>query len=97
MLARERVIFCAIAGAPVPLGFGPAIASLIDQRRIDVLDVTGAQITHDMLETIGSLHYQGTVNADDAALARHDVNRFWDTFGNEEDRSEERRVGKERR
>ena len=85
MIMRDRVIFCAIAGAPVPLGFGPAIASLIEQRRIDVLDVTGAQITHDMLETIGSLHYQGSVSADDAALARHDVNRFWDTFGNEED------------
>src|SRR4051812_37927773 len=70
MLARERVIFCSIAGAPVPMGFGPAIASLIEQRRIDVLDITGAQLTHDMLEIIGSKHFQGEVAADDRALAR---------------------------
>jgi deoxyhypusine synthase len=85
MIERNRVIFCSIAGAPVPLGFGPAIASFIEQRRIDVLDITGAQLTHDMLEIIGSIHYQGRVNADDAALASVDVNRFWDTFGDEAD------------
>jgi deoxyhypusine synthase len=85
MIERNRVIFCSIAGAPVPMGFGPAIASLIEQRRIDVLDITGAQLTHDMLEIIGSIHYQGRVNADDVALASVDVNRFWDTFGSEED------------
>jgi deoxyhypusine synthase len=83
--ARDRLIFCSIAGAPVPMGFGPAIASLISRRAIDVLDITGAQITHDLLEVIGSLHFQGHVDADDAALASADVNRFWDTFGDEAD------------
>lgn len=85
MIARNRVVFCSIAGAPVPMGFGPAIASLIEGRRIDVLDITGAQLTHDMLEVFGSLHYQGEVDSDDVALAAADVNRFWDTFGSEED------------
>jgi deoxyhypusine synthase len=85
MVERNRVVFCSVAGAPVPLGFGPAIASLIEQRRIDVLDITGAQLTHDMLEIIGSKHYQGRVASDDVALAQHDVNRFWDTFGDEAD------------
>jgi deoxyhypusine synthase len=85
MIERNRVIFCSIAGAPVPMGFGPAIASLIEQRRIDVLDITGAQLTHDMLEVFGAVHYQGQVASDDVALAAVDVNRFWDTFGNEED------------
>ena len=85
MLERNRVVFCSVAGAPVPLGFGPAIASLVEQRRLDVLDITGAQLTHDMLETIGSLHYQGQVNSDDVELAKLDVNRFWDTFGDEAD------------
>ncbi len=85
MIARSRVIFCSVAGAPVPLGFGPAIASLIERRRIDVLAITGAQLTHDMLEVIGSKHFQGRVDADDRALARVDVNRFWDTFGDEAD------------
>ncbi|HZP56962.1 MAG TPA: deoxyhypusine synthase family protein [Dehalococcoidia bacterium] len=85
MLARDRVVFCSVAGAPVPLGFGPAIASLIERRQIDVLDITGAQLTHDLLEIIGSRHYQGQVHADDAALAAQDVNRFWDTFGDEAD------------
>ena len=85
MIERNRVIYCAVAGAPVPLGFGSALASLIERRRIDILDITGAQLTHDMLETIGSKHFQGHVNADDVALAAHDVNRFWDTFGDEAD------------
>lgn len=85
MIERNRVVFCSVAGAPVPLGFGPAIASLIEQGRVDVLDITGAQLTHDLLEIIGSKHYQGHVESDDAELARREVNRFWDTYGNEED------------
>jgi deoxyhypusine synthase len=85
MLERQRVVFCSIAGAPVPLGFGPAIASLIDGGRLDILDITGAQLTHDLLEVIGSKHYQGSTTADDKALVTHEVNRFWDTFGDEAD------------
>lgn len=85
MLERQRVVFCSVAGAPVPLGFGPAIASLIDGGRLDVLDITGAQLTHDMLEVIGSRHFQGSTTADDTALVAHEVNRFWDTFGDEAD------------
>src|SRR4029079_3835800 len=34
---------------------------------------------------MGARHYQGTVQSDDAALAKLDVNRFWDTFGDEAD------------
>ncbi len=85
MLDLNRLVFCSIAGAPVPMGYGPAIASLVSQRRIDVLDITGAQLTHDMLETIGSQHYQGAVATDDVELAKVEVNRFWDTFGDEAD------------
>jgi deoxyhypusine synthase len=85
MLELQRVVFCSVAGAPVPLGFGPAIASLIEGGRLDVLDITGAQLTHDLLEVIGSKHFQGHVGADDVALAQDDVNRFWDTFGDEAD------------
>jgi deoxyhypusine synthase len=85
IVSRDRLVFCAVAGAPVPMGFGPAIASLIERRAVDVLDITGAQITHDMLEVIGSLHYQGRVDADDKELVKYEVNRFWDTFGDEAD------------
>jgi deoxyhypusine synthase len=85
MLQRNRVVFCSIAGAPVPLGFGPAIASFLEQGRVDVLDITGAQLTHDMLEVFGSKHYQGHTTADDKALAGLEINRFWDTFGEEQD------------
>jgi len=85
MLERDRVVFCSIAGAPVPMGYGPAIASFIERGRIDVLDITGAQLTHDMLEVYGSKHYQGDTTADDKALASEEINRFWDTFGEEQD------------
>jgi deoxyhypusine synthase len=85
MIERDRVVFCSIAGAPVPMGFGPAIASFIERGRIDVLDITGAQLTHDMLEVFGSKHYQGQTTADDRALAAGEINRFWDTFGEEQD------------
>lgn len=85
MLERQRVVFCSVAGAPVPLGFGPAIASLIEGGRLDILDITGAQLTHDLLEVIGSRHYQGHTGADDVDLVEHEVNRFWDTFGDEAD------------
>lgn len=83
MLSQKRTIFCAIAGAPVPFGFGPTIATLIKERLIDVLAITGSQIGHDIVEILGGSHYQGTTDPCDPTLIDAEVNRYWDTYGDE--------------
>ena len=85
VLSRDRLVLCAISGAPVPFGFGPAICALGENHQIDVLDITGAQLSHDLLEILGAQHYRGSTELDDRTLASQDINRFWDTLGDERD------------
>ena len=85
ILNKNRTIFCAIAGAPVPFGFGPTIATLIERKYIDVLAVPGSQIGHDIVETLGGKHFQGRVDVSDPKLIENEINRYWNTFGDERD------------
>jgi len=85
ILKEKRTVFCAIAGAPVPFGFGPTIATLIEKKYIDVLAIPGSQIGHDVVETLGGKHFQGRVDSNDAKLIGNDINRYWNTFGDERD------------
>lgn len=85
MLTQKRTIYAAIAGAPVPFGFGPTITTMIEQRYIDVLAIPGSQLGHDIVETLGGKHFQGTPNVSDPELIQNEINRYWDTFGDERD------------
>jgi len=50
-------VFMGVAGAMVPAGMKQIFIDLIKGKKIDVLVTTGANLTHDMIEALGSNHY----------------------------------------
>jgi deoxyhypusine synthase len=85
MLRDEVTIFFGLAGALVPAGMRRVIAYLIENRLIDCLVSTGANLFHDVYETLGKPHWQGSPNTDDVELGRRRINRFYDVLAPETD------------
>src|ERR1700704_757902 len=85
MLEDDVTIFLGMAGALSAGGLRLIVAHLIANRYVDCLVSTGANLYHDLHETRGGRHYIGSPNADDAALAEHQVDRVYDTFASEEE------------
>lgn len=84
MLAQPRqAVWLTIAGAYIPFGLGATLKTLIDNGFVDFIVTTPAQITHDLTETRGLRHYHGTEHVDDNLLQRLDINRYWNTYGDE--------------
>ena len=55
---EETAIFLSIAGPLVPGGLRKIISDLINDRFVDVLITSGANITHDLVESFGGGHYR---------------------------------------
>lgn len=80
---EECVIFFGLAGALVPAGMQGIIHDYIEEGYIDILVTTGANLTHDIAETLGFHHLQGDVsinNLSDPELYNEDLNRIYDVF-----------------
>lgn len=91
MLEGEVTIFMGLAGAMVPAGMRQAIVYLIENRLIDCLVSTGANLVHDLHETLGRFHWQGDSDIDDSELANSKIHRIYDTLLSQEefDKTEE--------
>ena len=85
MLAGERTIFLGLAGAMVPAGMRQVMVYLIENRLIDCLVSTGANLVHDLHETLGRFHWQGSARADDQELASSKIYRIYDVLTSEEE------------
>jgi deoxyhypusine synthase len=86
MLKDENVtIFMGLSGAMVPAGMRKTITYLIENRLIDCLVSTGANIFHDCHEALGLKHYVGSHMANDEELFEHGVDRIYDVFAYEEE------------
>ncbi len=72
--------FFGLAGAMVPAGMRQIVSDLIRDRQIDILVSTGANLVHDIIESMGLHHYKGTDAADDVQLKHDAVNRIYDVF-----------------
>jgi len=83
MIDSKVTICMGLAGAMVPAGMRSIVAYLIENRFIDVLVSTGANLFHDMHESLGGHHYKGTHMADDNELFKHGVDRIYDVFAKE--------------
>jgi len=83
MLRDETTIFFGLAGAMVPAGMRPLITYLIENRLIDVIVSTGANLYHDVYESLGFPHSQGDPEGDDVRLAHLRVVRFYDVLAPE--------------
>ena len=67
----------------VPAGMRPLITYLIENRLIDVIVSTGANLYHDVYESLGFAHSQGDPEGDDVRLAHLRVVRFYDVLAPE--------------
>jgi deoxyhypusine synthase len=85
MLQDDVTIFLGMAGALSAGGLRLLVAHLIQNRYIDCLVSTGANLYHDLHETRGRRHYVGSPHADDAALAEDRIDRVYDTYASEEE------------
>ncbi|WP_407355599.1 deoxyhypusine synthase [Methanolobus sp. WCC5] len=86
MLKEENVtIFMGLSGAMVPAGMRKTITYLIENRLIDCLVSTGANVFHDCHEALGLKHYVGSHMANDEELFEHGVDRIYDVFAYEEE------------
>ncbi|MDF1558012.1 MAG: deoxyhypusine synthase [ANME-2 cluster archaeon] len=80
----ECTKFFGLAGAMVPAGMRDIVSSLIRDGHIDVLVTTGANLVHDIIESLGLHHYKGSDLVDDIQLKHDRVNRIYDVFLPEE-------------
>lgn len=72
--------FLTLAGPMVPSGLRLAIGDMVDRGFLDAIVSTGANLTHDVVESLGFRHYQGTFDVDDRKLIRAGYNRIADIF-----------------
>ncbi|MBD3193490.1 MAG: deoxyhypusine synthase [Candidatus Lokiarchaeota archaeon] len=75
--------FFGLAGAMVPVGMQGLIYQFIEEGFLDILVTTGANLTHDIAETLGYHHLQGEMDlnqVDDVELHENEMNRIYDVF-----------------
>jgi len=70
----------AIAGPMVPGGLRRLISDLVSQRRIHALTLTGANVTHDLVEALGFRHEIGTEATNDQKLKKRGLYRIYDIY-----------------
>lgn len=75
---KDCKIFLGIAGAMTPSGMSNIILDLLDFT--DVLVITGANLTHDLINNIGGRHLQGSEDISDIELNKNGLDRIYDVF-----------------
>ena len=83
MLADNGTIFMGLSGALVAAGMRRLISYLIKNHYVDVVVSTGANLFHDLHETLGRYHYQSAPDMTDEELQDAQVGRFYDTLASE--------------
>jgi deoxyhypusine synthase len=83
--AKDLTIVMGIAGSLSTAGQWTIINWLMENRFIDVLVSTGANVSEDIVDAMGLGYWQGSHMVDDEALLDADVNRYYDVFGKETD------------
>lgn len=79
----ECTILMGLSGAMVPAGMRRVVRFLIENRLIDILTSTGANFFHDIHESRGFRHYQGSPEMDDEVLGDLMVDRMYDVLADE--------------
>lgn len=77
---KECRTFLGVSGALVPGGMKRIIVDMLNKGCIDVLVTTGANVTHDIIESLGHRHYKGRSDADDVELERKNIDRIYDVY-----------------
>lgn len=77
---KDYTVFLTLAGPLVPGGMRQIIRDLIDQGYVHVIVTTGANMVHDMVESLGHRHWIGTFLAEDEELKDQDIGRIGDIY-----------------
>ncbi|MFC1486967.1 deoxyhypusine synthase [Thermoproteota archaeon] len=77
---RDHTVFLTLAGPLVPGGMRQIIRELIDQKYVNAVVTTGANMVHDMVEALGHRHWIGTFLAKDEELMTKDIGRIGDIY-----------------
>ncbi len=81
----DLTIVMGYAGSLSTTGQWKIVNWLIENRYIDALVSTGANISEDIVEAMGYSYWKGTHATDDAALFTAGINRYYDVYGKEPD------------
>jgi len=76
---KDCKVFMGLAGAMVPAGMKQIIIDLIKERKIDVVVSTGANLTHDLVESLGERHYHCDV-WDDEEFRKKGYDRMYNVL-----------------
>ncbi len=82
---KDLTIVMGLAGSMSTAGQWTIINWLMEKRFIDVLVSTGANVSEDIIDAMGFGYWQGSHIANDEALLKADINRYYDVFGKETD------------
>ena len=80
----DLTIFMGLTGAMCPAGMRKIISYFIQHRMVDCLVSTGANMFHDIHESLGGKHFVGSHVVNDEALFKEGVDRIYDVFAVEE-------------
>jgi deoxyhypusine synthase len=80
---KDLTIFMGYSGSLSTTGQWKLVRWLIENRYIDVLVSTGANISEDIMEAMGNNYYQGTWLANDEELLEAKIDRFYDIYADE--------------
>ncbi len=83
MLKDDVIIFFGYAGSLSTTGQWKIVNWLIENRFIDVIVSTGANISEDILEAMGGTYWQGSHLVNDHSLLEYKIDRFYDVFADE--------------
>jgi deoxyhypusine synthase len=71
-------VFLGVAGAMVPAGMKEIIMDILDD--VEIFVTTGANLTHDLIESLGENHYSGSEFEDDQELNKKGIDRIHNVF-----------------
>ena len=82
---EDVTILLGYTGSLSTTGQWKIINWLIENRYVDILVPTGANISEDIIDAMGFDYWQGSHTADNEVLFREGLNRYYDVYGKETD------------
>ncbi|MBX5328067.1 MAG: deoxyhypusine synthase [Candidatus Bathyarchaeota archaeon] len=82
---KNLTIIMGFSGSMSTAGQWKIVNWLMENRFIDVLVSTGANVSEDIVDAMGFGYWQGSHMVNDEALLKADINRYYDVFGKESD------------
>ncbi|MCW4034264.1 MAG: deoxyhypusine synthase family protein [Candidatus Bathyarchaeota archaeon] len=81
----DLVIVLGLAGSMSTAGQWTLVNWLIENRLVDVIVSTGANVSEDIVDAMGFGYWQATSDVKDEDLLAADINRYYDVYGIETD------------